>query len=167
MSRRFIIWLTTSAVITWVIRNVASQLDPLIFKATNGRLTSMGIPTMPMLTLTAIGRHSGQPRSVHLVCLEYEGDYLVVASAMGQQAHPAWSYNIDADPLVEVQVRGARFSARARVLTNSEKNGVWDEIRRAIPQIQIYEKRTDRNMRVYRLSRIDGSVPVPGPVTGF
>ena len=104
--------------------------------------------------MTATGRSSGQPRSVHLACVEHDGDYLVVASAMGQQKHPAWRYNIEANPEVQVQMRGERFDARARVLTDSEKEEVWSEIRAAIPQISVYEQRTDRNIRVFRLSRV-------------
>ncbi len=115
----------------------------------------MGVPTMPMLTLTAVGRRSGQPRSIHLACIESEGDYLVVASAMGQRKHPAWRYNLEANPQVRVQIRGDRFAARARALTDSEKQAVWDDVRRAIPQMNVYEKRTDRNIRVYRLIRVD------------
>ena len=82
----------------------------------------MGPPAMPMLTMTAIGRHSGQPRSVQLACLEHEGDYLVVASAMGQEKHPAWRYNIDANPEVQLQIarRAIRLPGR-EVLTDSEK----------------------------------------------
>ena len=154
MSDRFVVWLSTNPVATWVIRNVASRLDPVIYKATNGRLTSMGPPAMPMLTLTATGRHSGEPRSVHLACLEDEGDLLVVASAMGQERHPAWRYNIEANPQVEVQARGERFAARATVLSDAEKAAVWPEVRRAIPQMAVYEKRTDRDIRVFRLARL-------------
>ena len=153
MSDRFVIWLTTNSVSTWLIRHVASRLDPLIFRATNGRFFSMGVPDMPMLTMTATGRCSGKPRSVHLACIEHEGDYLVVASAMGQQKHPAWRYNIEAHPDVELQLRGERFMARAQILTDSAKEAVWDTIRAAIPQLHVYEKRTDRNIRVFRLSR--------------
>jgi len=154
VSDRFVVWLSTNPVATWVIRNVASRLDPVIYKATNGRLTSMGPPAMPMLTLTATGRHSGEPRSVHLACLEDEGDLLVVASAMGQERHPAWRYNIEANPQVEVQARGERFAARATVLSDAEKAAVWPEVRRAIPQMAVYEKRTDRDIRVFRLARL-------------
>ena len=155
MYDRFIIWISTTRVGTWVVRHIASPLDPLIFKATNGRFTSTGPPAMPMLAMTAIGRHSGQPRSVQLAYLEHEGDYLVVASAMGQQKHPAWRYNIEANPQVEIQMRGERFVARAQVLADSEKERVWDDIRQTIPQIGVYEKRTDRNIRVFRLSRVN------------
>jgi len=115
----------------------------------------MGVPNMPMLTLTATGRRSGKPRSVHLACVEHEGDYLVVASAMGQEKHPAWSYNIEANPEVELQLKGERFKARARVLLDAEKEEVWDTLRQAIPQIYVYENRTDRNIRVFRLTRTE------------
>lgn len=153
MDERTIVWLSTHSVATWWIRNVASRLDPWLFRASNGRMTSMGPPAMPMLTLTVSGRRSGQPRSVHLACVEHQGDYLVVASAMGQERHPAWRYNLDANPEVDVQISGSRFRARARALGDDEKAAVWPEIRRAIPQLCVYEKRTDRNIRVFRLSR--------------
>jgi deazaflavin-dependent oxidoreductase (nitroreductase family) len=150
----FVVRLSTSRAVTWWIKHVASRLDPVIFKATGGRFTSMGPPTMPMLTLTAIGRHSGQPRSVHLACIEHDGDHLVVASAMGQERHPAWRYNLEANPEVQIQMRGERFTASAQVLTDAEKDRVWPEVRGTIPQISVYETRTDRNIRVFRLRRI-------------
>jgi deazaflavin-dependent oxidoreductase (nitroreductase family) len=153
MSGRFVLWATTNPGVTWLIRRVASPLDPKIFRATNGRFFSMGAPSMPMLTVTAIGRNSGRPRSVHLACIEHEGDYLVVASAMGQPRHPGWRYNLEANPRVEVQARGERFDALARVLSDAEKRSVWEKVRAAIPQMRVYEERTSRNIRVFRLSR--------------
>ncbi|MFP8873202.1 MAG: nitroreductase family deazaflavin-dependent oxidoreductase [Myxococcota bacterium] len=155
MSDRLVLWLSTNAVITWVIRNIASHLDPILFKASNGRFFSMGAPSMPMVTLTTTGRRSGKPRAVHLACIPHEGDYLVVASAMGQERHPGWRYNLEAQPEVDCQMRGERYRARASVLSDAEKTTVWDAIRETIPQIRVYEQRTDRNIRVFRLRRIE------------
>jgi deazaflavin-dependent oxidoreductase (nitroreductase family) len=149
----FAVWLTTNPVTTWLIRRVCSPLDPLLFRATNGRLFSMGVPSGGMLTVTMTGRRSGKPRSVHLGCVEHEGDQLIVASAMGQERHPGWRYNLEANPEVEVQMRGERFAARARVLSDVEKAEVWPKILAVIPQIRVYERRTDRNIRVFRLTR--------------
>lgn len=154
MNEALLVWLTTNPVSTWWIRHVASPLDPMIFRATHGRFFSMGKTRMPMLTITMTGRRSGRRRSVHLACLEHEGDHLVVASAMGQPRHPGWRYNLEANPEVEVQVKGERFPARAEPLTDLEKEKIWDDVRRAIPQMQVYEKRTDRNIRVFRLRRL-------------
>jgi deazaflavin-dependent oxidoreductase (nitroreductase family) len=75
---------------------------------------------------------------------------------MGQQRHPGWRYNIDANPDVEIQLRGQRMEARASVLSDAEKATVWPEVQRAIPQMRVYEKRTDRNIRVYRLAPTTG-----------
>jgi deazaflavin-dependent oxidoreductase (nitroreductase family) len=151
---RLVLWLSTTSVATWLVRHIASRLDPMIFKASSGRFTSMGPPAMPMLTITAIGRRSGRPRSVHLACVPHGGDYLVVASAMGQQKHPAWRYNLEANPQLQVQVSGDRFAARAEILSDAEKEDVWAELRAAIPQLDVYAERTDRNIRVFRLRRI-------------
>jgi len=153
MSESFTVWLVTNPVSTWLIRNIASPLDPIVFKATNGRFFTMGRASQGMATITMTGRHSGKPRSVHLACIPHEDHHLLVASAMGQRKHPGWRYNLEANPNVEVQMPGERFAARAEVLTDAEKTAVWDEIRGVIPMIHVYEKRTDRNIRVFRLIR--------------
>ena len=130
-----IVRISTSPAFTWWIRHVAARIDPVLFKATNGRFTTFGPPAMPMVTLTTLGRRSGRPHAVHLACIEHGGDYHVVASAMGQKTHPAWKYNIDAHPEIGVQAIGESFSARAEVLTDEEKERIWAEVKRAIPQI--------------------------------
>ena len=140
---------------SWLVKHVASKLDPVIFKLTNGRLTSTGTPTLPMLTMTAIGRKSGQPRDIQLAYHRVGDDLLVVASAMGQERHPGWKYNLEANPDVQVQMRGERFAAVAEPLTDAEKADVWPAIKRTIPQMNTYEDRTDRNIRVFRLRRSD------------
>ena len=138
---------------SWMVKHFASKVDPVLFRATGGRFTSTGVPTLPMLTLTATGRKSGQPRSIQLVYVPEGDDWLVVASAMGQQRHPDWRYNLEANPEVELQLRGERFPARAEVLGDEEKAAVWPRIKAAIPQMSVYEERTGRNIRVFRLSR--------------
>lgn len=154
MYSSFVNWLSATPFGSWVVKHVASRLDPVIFRLTNGRFTSTGIPTLPMLTLTTVGRKSGQRRDVQLAFEPSGDDYLVVASAMGQEKHPGWKYNLDANPEVSVRVRGATFDARASLLSDDEKARVWPAIKRAIPQMNVYERRTERNICVYRLRRL-------------
>ncbi|MEM7411992.1 MAG: nitroreductase family deazaflavin-dependent oxidoreductase [Myxococcota bacterium] len=146
--------ITTHPATIWFIRNVASRLDPWVFRATNGRFFSMGKPDMPMVTLLTRGRRSGRIRPVHLASIQHEGHAHVVASAMGQERHPGWRYNLEAHPEVEVQAAGERYTARAEVLTDAEKSAMWDLVCALIPQIRIYEQRTDRNIRLFRLRRV-------------
>lgn len=153
MYARFINGLSATRLGSWLVKHLASKIDPILFRATNGRFTSTGVPTLPMLSMTAVGRTSRQPRTVQLAYLADGPDMLVVASAMGQARHPGWRYNIEANPEVEVQVRGERFAAVARVLTDQEKQAFWPAIRETIPQMNVYEKRTERNIRVFRLTR--------------
>ncbi|MGI9603858.1 MAG: nitroreductase family deazaflavin-dependent oxidoreductase [Acidimicrobiales bacterium] len=137
---------------SWLVKHVASRLDPLIFKATKGRFTSTGRPTLPMLALTVPGRHSGEPRTVQLAYVADGDDYLVVASAMGQERHPAWRYNLEAAETATIQLRGQVQTVEATVLADDDKAEYWPRIEEAIPQMRTYLTRTDRNIRVFRLS---------------
>lgn len=159
MNEDTVVWLTTHRAMTWFMRHVASRLDPVIFRATNGRYFSMGKASMPMVTLSTTGARTGKPRAVHLACLEFEGDAMVVASAMGQKRHPGWSHNLEVNPNVEVQVEGERYSARAERLSDEQKDRVWSRVHEALPQMKVYEGRTERDIRLYRLRRVGGDQP--------
>lgn len=139
---------------SWIVKHLAARVDPVLFKATGGRLTLTGVPTLPMLTLTTIGRKSGKRRDTQLAYHRDGDDLLVVASAMGQERHPDWRYNLEANPEAEVQLRGARIRVRAHVLDDVEKARVWAAIVATIPQMRVYEQRTTRNIRVFRLRRV-------------
>jgi len=138
---------------SWTVKHLASKVDPVLFRWSKGRITSTGTPTLPMLALTTTGAKSGQPRTVQLAFHREGDDLLVVASAMGQDRHPAWRYNLDAHPEVRVLMRGEEYPAVASVLSPEEKATRWDAIATTIPQMRTYEQRTDREIRVYRLRR--------------
>lgn len=154
MYARLINSLSATRAGSWLVKHLASRVDPFLFRVSNGRFTITGKPTLPMLSLTTIGRKSFQPRTVQLA-FEREGDsYLVVASAMGQQRHPAWRYNLEAAGRASVRLRGQVVEVTATVLTEEEKRVVWDRIKQTIPQMETYEQRTDRNIKVFRLSPV-------------
>ena len=153
-TKSFLVRLVTNPVTTWIIRTFSARIDPHLYRATNGRFHSMGPGSESMATITMKGARTGKPRSVHLACVHHEGDILLVASAMGQEEHPRWRYNLEANPDCQVQTLGDAYDARARVLSDAEKDAVWDKMREQIPMIHVYEKRTDRNIRVFRLSRV-------------
>ena len=152
----FVVRLVTHPITTWLIRTFVAPLDPILFRATNGRLFALGLASDSMLTITMRGRRSGKRRSVHLTSVPHEGDRLIVASAMGQARHPGWRYNLEANPEVVVQVRGRRYRARAELLSGAEKARVWDVLRSRVPMIYVYERRTDRDICVFRLRELPG-----------
>jgi deazaflavin-dependent oxidoreductase (nitroreductase family) len=106
-----------------------------------------------ILILFTKGRKSGEERSHALIFREHGDDYLVVASKGGATAPPAWFVNLEADPNVEVQIKGERFRARARVATPAEKPEMWAKMTEVWPDYDEYQKKTDREIPVVVLER--------------
>jgi deazaflavin-dependent oxidoreductase (nitroreductase family) len=77
----------------------------------------------------------------------------VVASKGGSRRPPAWYLNLVADPEVEVQVKGERFSARARDATPQEKPEMWKTMTAEWPAYDDYQRRTTREIPVVVLER--------------
>jgi deazaflavin-dependent oxidoreductase (nitroreductase family) len=107
-----------------------------------------------VLILTSTGRKSGEERSTPLIYQEYGDDYLIVASKGGSDQPPAWYLNLLADPEVEVQIRGDRFHARARVADAQEKPDMWKTMAATWPAYDDYQHQTTREIPVVVLQRI-------------
>jgi deazaflavin-dependent oxidoreductase (nitroreductase family) len=106
-----------------------------------------------VLILTTKGRRSGKPRPMPLIYGKHGDAHLVVASKGGSDAPPAWYLNLDADPEVEVQVRGDKFKARARTATPEEKPELWKIMTAEWPDYDAYQQRTERQIPVVVLER--------------
>jgi len=77
----------------------------------------------------------------------------VIASMGGQPQHPAWYFNLEANPQVEVQVGTDRFRARADILPLDQRDDVWPRITGAMPNFAGYQVKTSRVIPVMRLVR--------------
>lgn len=106
-----------------------------------------------ILILFTTGRRSGEQRSHALIFREHGGAHLVVASKGGADAPPDWFVNLQADPNVEVQIKGDRFRATARVATPAEKPEMWAKMAAVWPDYDQYQTRTDREIPVVVLER--------------
>jgi deazaflavin-dependent oxidoreductase (nitroreductase family) len=106
-----------------------------------------------ILLLFTKGRKTGEQRSNALIFQPWGDAYLIVASKGGADEPPAWFLNLEADPEVEVQVKGDRFRARARVATAAEKPAVWAEMTKAWPDYDNYQRQTSRQIPVVVLER--------------
>ncbi|MFI9029430.1 nitroreductase family deazaflavin-dependent oxidoreductase [Streptomyces sp. NPDC053560] len=105
------------------------------------------------LILTTTGRRSGERRSTPLIYQRFGDDLLVVASKGGADTPPLWYLNLQANPEVGVQVKGDRFTARARTATAEEKPAMWRTMAAAWPQYNEYQQKTDREIPVVVLER--------------
>lgn len=150
--RDFINWFSVTPVGRWIAKTFAAKVDPALYKLSRGRFTSTGPLTIPQLTLITVGRKSGKERIVQLGYTEDGNDVLVVASNFGGESHPAWSHNLDANPEARIRLGAQDKDVIAKRLTDSEKAILWPKIEQTIPQMKSYVKRTDRNIKVYRLT---------------
>jgi deazaflavin-dependent oxidoreductase (nitroreductase family) len=108
-----------------------------------------------ILILFTKGRKSGQERSHALIFREHGDDYLVVASKGGAKAPPAWFVNLEADPNVQVQIKGERFRASARTAGPEEKPEMWAKMVEVWPPYDEYQKKTSREIPVVILQRAE------------
>ena len=124
------------------------------YLATNGEEGFHWRNGTEILILFTTGRRSGERRSHALIFREHEGSYLVVASKSGAPEPPAWFVNLAADPRVEVQIKGHRFPATARVATPEEKPALWAKMTEVWPDYDTYQARTDREIPVVILTPV-------------
>jgi deazaflavin-dependent oxidoreductase (nitroreductase family) len=125
------------------------------YRQTDGEEGHEWRPGVYTLILTTKGRRSGQPRPTPLIYGTHDGDYLVVASKGGSAEPPAWYRNLSDEPEVEVQVEGDRFRARARTAGAEEKPALWRRMAEIWPAYDEYRQRTDRDIPVVVLERVE------------
>ncbi|MBO3086245.1 nitroreductase/quinone reductase family protein [Cellulomonas fengjieae] len=115
--------------------------------------TLVGLPSLELIT---VGRRSGRLRTSMLTAPLTLGDTLViVASAGGNDQHPAWFLNLRDDPHVRVSVGGARaVDMLARVATPEEREELWPRIVAALPNYARYQERTSRVIPVVLLEPV-------------
>lgn len=103
---------------------------------------------MPALELTTTGRKSGRRRSTMLTApVRLDGNPVVVASRGGDDLHPAWYLNLQADPHVSVGIGGkAAVPMNARVLTSAERATLWPQITARYANYAGYQRRTSREI---------------------
>jgi deazaflavin-dependent oxidoreductase (nitroreductase family) len=107
-----------------------------------------------VLILTTRGRRSGSERRNALIYGRRGSDYLVVASKGGTDQPPAWYLNLEANPEVQVQVLGDRFTARDRTATPEERPGLWRTMTAEWPAYDEYQRKTKREIQVVILERV-------------
>jgi deazaflavin-dependent oxidoreductase (nitroreductase family) len=120
----------------------------------NGGETSGPFKGRPLLLLTTTGAKSGEARTTPLVYSK-EGDRLVVIASMGgAPKHPAWYFNILAQPEVTVEVGTDTFVMRAVVSEGEERDRLYAQQAAQMPAFKEYQEKTMRRIPVVALERV-------------
>src|ERR1700712_261080 len=109
----------------------------------------------PVILLTTVGAKSGKIRKTPLMRVEHDGEYAVVASLGGAPKNPVWYYNIKANPRVELQDGTETHEYDSRGVSGDEKAAWWERPVEAWPDYADYQKKTDREIPVFVLTRAD------------
>jgi deazaflavin-dependent oxidoreductase (nitroreductase family) len=108
---------------------------------------------VPTLLLTTTGRKSGRMMTLPLIFGCSGADYVVVASKGGSSNHPAWYLNLQANPDVQVQVKGDKFAARAHTADAAERAVLWPLMVGIYGPYADFQLRTERLIPVVVLKR--------------
>ena len=100
---------------------------------------------MPALQLITVGRRSGEKHAVMLTSPVQVGESMVVvASRGGDERHPAWFLNLEANPDVEVVTKAGTRAMRARVATPQERERLWPQVAAKYETYGKYQAKTQR-----------------------
>jgi deazaflavin-dependent oxidoreductase (nitroreductase family) len=124
----------------WVIGNVISPFQRWVIRTTGGRVTLTG---KPVLLLTAIGRRSGQPRTVPLLYLHDDDDLVVCNVRPPWERRNPWPLNVRANPDVTIRIGGIAEEPRiAREARPKEIERLWPRLVALWPAYERFFART-------------------------
>jgi deazaflavin-dependent oxidoreductase (nitroreductase family) len=128
------------------------------YRKTGGTNRMARMMPFPVVLLTSKGAKTGQERTVSLGGFE-DGDdaWLVMASRGGSHLHPAWFKNMVAHPdEIWLEVGRRKMKVRGDCLTGTAREEALRRIAAIAAQYGNYQKKTDREIPIVRLTRISG-----------
>lgn len=106
----------------------------------------------PLCFLTTTGRRSEERRTVPLFFARTDqGSPAIVATNFGQQNHPAWALNLEADPEASLEIDGQSRPVMARMATEEELSALWPLFDGFWPGYKEYREIAPRAIKVFIL----------------
>lgn len=121
------------------------------------RIRRKGAKDDRQVVLVTIGRRTGQERMNPVRSFpEPGGSRLIVASANGAPRNPSWYYNIAANPdRVRIDYAGHQVHVTPVQLHGAERDAAWRRVTTESRGFKRYERITDREIPVIRLTPRD------------
>jgi deazaflavin-dependent oxidoreductase (nitroreductase family) len=105
---------------------------------------------LPVIIVTNRGHKTGAIRKTPLMRVADGENYILVASQGGAPQHPAWYYNLKADPNVEIRDKTEVYHMCVReVEDEAERARLWKLAVEAFPPYQTYQENTERLIPVF------------------
>jgi deazaflavin-dependent oxidoreductase (nitroreductase family) len=127
------------------------KLHTRIYRWSGGRIGHKTGPVRNLL-LTTTGRKTGQPRTCPLTYFVDQRRLVLIASNGGNEKHPVWYLNLQANPQATVEVGPKKRTVTATTATAEERARLWSAAVRMNPQYAVYESITSREIPVVILT---------------
>ncbi len=122
------------------------------FRARGGRVSGPLAGT-PLMLVHHVGARSGIERVVPLAYMPRpDGQFVIIASHGGSPRHPAWYYNLKANPRITVEVGGETFPVVAEELDAAARSALWPAIVDQAPAAGEFQNMTTRTIPVFILT---------------
>lgn len=122
----------------WLARRVAPRIDPTLLRLSGGKLSSALVT--PELLLLHTGKRTGKPRVTPLTYFTDNDRVIVIASNYGGSRHPAWYYNVLANPRVTISAGGYTGTFLGEEVTGADRDRLWNAAIGFIPSYADYEQ---------------------------
>jgi deazaflavin-dependent oxidoreductase (nitroreductase family) len=123
-------------------------------RAHQGTATTGRFAGRELLLLITTGAKSGQPRTAPLAFTRDGDRFVIIASKGGSPTSPDWYHNLVRNPNVTLEVGGEVFAARATVAQGEERDRLYANQARQMPNFAAYQLKTPRQIPVVVLERI-------------
>ena len=121
------------------------------FRANGGEVTHFG---SDLVLLHTVGAKTGEPRISPVMAIADGDAWLVIASAAGQPRHPAWYFNLVAQPQISLEAPAETVDVLATELEGAEWSAAWQAFLERSPGFAQYRERSEgRDFPIFRLTR--------------
>lgn len=126
---------------SWLLPDRLQILDRPFLRLSKGRwcLTSI-LSGLQVVVLTTTGAKSGKRRTTPLAALFEEDKIILTASNFGSSRHPAWYYNLRANPVVKVSVYGNEGKYQANEVLGDKRQNYWQMAVASYPGYKKYAR---------------------------
>jgi deazaflavin-dependent oxidoreductase (nitroreductase family) len=126
------------------------------YEATDGaEANTLPNTDYPIVVITSRGAKSGKLRKNPVMRVERDGIYVAIASKGGADDNPEWYYNFVANPEVDLQDGPVKKTYRVDRVEGDERADLWQHSVDTWPVYAEYQKKTDREIPVFKLTPID------------
>lgn len=138
---------------SWLLARVLPHLDRGLDRLSGGRINlTQALSGLPVVLLTTIGAKTGQRRSVPLVAIPDGHNVILIATWFGNRHHPAWYYNLIAQPAVTLTNHRHSANYQAREVIESERETYWQRAANVYAGYAAYKRRAQRVIPIMLLT---------------